>query len=269
MKRQCSVSGSFYHHDANVLEEEFQYFDDVAAQHFSHLENLPMSCAIIVPHAGYMYSGFTASCAYRSILKDAYERVVVLGPSHRVYLDGVSALNVEGYETPFGDLRPNKISYEALHAKALIQPFPEAHQEHSTEVQFPFIYRYLNALPTLELVYGNVSHEVLSQIVETILDDPKCLLIISTDLSHFYTQSEANQKDQACIDAIEALSVKDLDRDGCEACGKAGVKALLEIAKKKGLHIQGLDYRTSGDITGDMNKVVGYYSALVVDTAQV
>ena len=267
MKRQSAVSGTFYHHDAAALEAEFQYFDDVAAKHFPHLHTMPIPRALIVPHAGYMYSGFTASCAYRSVPYGHYDRVVVLGPSHRIYLKGVSGCLFEGYDTPFGMLPFNEKTYVLLQEQKLINAHKEAHQEHSTEVQFPFIYRYFKALPTLELVYGENTHEHLCAVVRMILTDPRCLLIVSTDLSHFYKQEEAHERDKACIEAIESLHVRGLDAHGCEACGKAGVKALLDAASSLGWSVQGLDYRTSGDITGDKSRVVGYYSALIVDSA--
>ena len=221
MQRKCAVSGAFYSDNTDELVNEFAYFDDVADKYFKHLKDLPLPKAMIVPHAGYVYSGFTASCAYRAANLGNYEYALILGPSHRVYVEGVSCCEFDGYETPFGALDFAKKTFDKLKKLGLLTSNISSHQEHSTDVQFPFVYKYLHKLPVLELVYGRVSHEHLCKVVEFALNDPKCLLIVSSDLSHFYTQEEANRRDTACIRAVESLHVEAMEEGGCEACGKA------------------------------------------------
>lgn len=261
MVREAVVSGQFYpgtEHELDCIMERFNSMLDSALQDDSVLQRSPR--AIIVPHAGYIYSGFTANVAYRMLANTRPKRVIVFGPSHRVYFEGVSGSFFDEIKTPYGNLPVDKAYLEQLKEKFPIQFHQEAHAEHSTETQFPFIYHYLDGAKTIEFVYGKEDPQELSKIIDFLLDDPDNAVIISTDLSHFYKLEEANKLDSVCIQAI-AQSNEEYLKQGCEACGGIGVEAMIRASKNKQLKAQVLDYRTSADASGDKSRVVGYVSA--------
>jgi len=132
------------------------------------------------------------------------------------------------------------------------------HYEHSTEVQVPFIKRYMPNIEVVEIVYGDIDYKDLTPIVKEILNEPDTLLVVSSDLSHFHTLQEANQVDNLCIRGVEKLNINLLN-SGCEACGLIGIKALVSVATES----QIIDYRTSYDASGDKERVVGYLSAII------
>ena len=255
MKRKMSVEGAFYQNEPKELCSSFNYFNDIIEQHFKNRLYNEKVKALIVPHAGYVYSGFTANLAYVNV-KKMPKRVIVIGPSHRIAFSGVSMNDYTHYETPLGDIEADLEYMKFLKSKFVFSNI--SHAEHSTEVQFPFIKHYFPNTKLIELIYSNNPN--LDEIIETILQDDDNLLLISTDLSHFYTQEKANNLDSYCIKGVESLDSKIFEKG--EACGREGVISLLRVAKKSSLHVKSLDYRTSGDITGDKKSVVGYYSAM-------
>jgi AmmeMemoRadiSam system protein B len=221
------------------------------------------SRAIISPHAGYVYSGFTANIAHRILANSNLKRVVVIGPSHKVYLKGISGSFYDSYETPCGDLEIDKEYLENLSKDFNISFIPEAHKEHSTETQMPFIKHYLPDVKVVELVYGDISPDVLANICKIVLQEPKSAVVISTDLSHFYPKKEAQIKDSYCLRAVDELDIS-LLHSGCEACGKIGMEAMILAALDLRLKPRILDYRTSADASGDESSVVGYMSAIFI-----
>jgi hypothetical protein len=258
--RKMSVNGSFYPDSCEQIEQLIAEFDSLQKE--SHQLSFSPK-AIISPHAGYVYSGFTANCAYKLIDKSRFKRVVVIGPSHRVYLKGASVAMYDNYDTPCGSLEIDIAYSEALRGKYGFLTFQDnAHQEHSTETQMPFVKHYLPDVKVVEIVYGDIRYEELVPLMQEVLDDTGTLLIISTDLSHFYSQKDANTLDSICLDAVKNLNLSLMDQ-GCEACGIIGVKALIKQAKSSSLKSQLIDYRTSYDASGDATSVVGYMSALV------
>ena len=258
MIRETSVAGTFYPGRAVELERYFEHFSKEYNSNFK----LPdvKSRAVIVPHAGYIYSGYTANIAYRILKNSKATNFLVIGPSHRVAFDGVSLGKYDSYDTPFGSIKSSKKIVDALKERFNISYIKQAHSEHSTEVQFPFIKYYMNDVNIVELVYSDAKAEFISEIIDCVLEDEDCGVIISTDLSHFYKQEDANKLDNICIDAIENLDIESL-KSGCEACGIIGVEAMLKSAKKIGLNANILDYRTSADASADTIRVVGYVSA--------
>jgi AmmeMemoRadiSam system protein B len=256
-KRVMSVAGTFYPKSCEEVEGYFKRFEEIVS-----IEKKSVK-AIIVPHAGYIYSGFTASLAYRSVDISNKKRVVVIGPSHRVYLEGVSVCLFDEYETPCGALK-----IDSKYAKKLLDGFPfasflpDVHKEHSTETQMPFIKRYFDGTEVVEIVYGRIDFKLLAFMVEEIVKDEENLLVISTDLSLFYDLQKAKHLDNICLNAIVKKDLELFDR-GCEACGLVGVKALVSVAKKENVKVEFLDYRTSYDVTKDDKSVVGYSSFLV------
>ncbi len=262
--RKSAVSGQFYPEDAKEITALFEYYNQILDTHLSDktlFDKKPR--AIIVPHAGYVYSAFTANIAFRLLKNTNAKRIVVIGPSHRVFLRGTSISDFDDYETPFGMIEIDKILVHELRGKFGLDFIPEAHREHSTEVQMPFVKTYDEKASVVELVYGDEDPARLAKVIEYLLNDPQTVVVISTDLSHYYDINKAKKLDNICLNAIEKLDT-DMLHQGCEACGKIGIEAMLMAAKIKKLKPIILDYRTSADASKDESQVVGYMSAAFI-----
>lgn len=262
-RRDDSFAGSFYSNNCNEIKKQFLYFDQLLKKSDfkapSHLDPR----AIIVPHAGYIYSGFSANVAYSCVQNKKVKRVIVIGPSHKFGFEGASITLHDKYQTPCGDINiDTKYAHLLKNSFKDIHFYEGAHYEHSTETQALFVKANFPKTSIIEIVYGKMEYQSLAKIVNKIVSDENNFLVISTDLSHFYTQKEANKRDSICLEAIDKLDLSIWDR-GCEACGRVGVKALLEVAKHNNWKSQLLDYRTSYDVTKDGTRVVGYTSALI------
>lgn len=258
MKRSMSVAGSFYPARSVEIERYFEHFNTVYEENFT-MPNLK-SRAVIVPHAGYVYSGYTANIAYKILERSGVKKFVVIGPSHRVGFEGISLCDFTSYETPFGDINSENEIAQKIKEKFSLPCYLDAHHEHSTEVQFPFIKHYIPDAKIVELVYSSVDSQDVSKIIDFVLSMDDYGVIISTDLSHFYDEKQANLLDNVCLKAVKNLDLE-LLHEGCEACGIIGVKAMMLSAKKLSLTSHLLDYRTSADASGDTSRVVGYMSA--------
>lgn len=264
--RESSVAGQFYPSNPDEIHAMLEHYNQILDDHLKNEDGLLhlKPRAVIVPHAGYVYSGFTANIALRLLSNSDAKRIVIIGPSHRVYLTGTSVSEFDSYQTPLGSLEIDKALIADLKERFDLHFMPEAHHEHSTEVQTPFVKNYVPKVSVVELVYGDESPQKLSKVIEHILEDPQTAVVISTDLSHYYDIKKANTLDSICLDAIKTLNDAEL-HEGCEACGKIGVEAMLIAAKKSGLKSILLDYRTSADASGDKSQVVGYMSAAFVE----
>jgi len=262
-QRTMSVAGSFYPASANEIESMIRHFNAILESHPDIMSrfNALSGHAVIVPHAGWVYSGFTANVAFRVLSNTTPKTVVVIGPSHRVGFDGVSIADADSYQTPLGDLSIDHMLVKELREHFSLPYFSDAHHEHSTEVQMPFIRHYLPHTKVVELVYAYAQPELIEPIISYILAQPDTAVVISTDLSHYYSLEKAKRLDAICLEAIRDENASELHQ-GCEACGMIGVEAMLGAAKKKGLESIILDYRTSADASGDTSRVVGYASAL-------
>lgn len=219
--------------------------------------------ALISPHAGWVYSGFTANFAYRVAKnsRDKVKRVVVIGPSHRFPFRGVSVTLEESYETPCGNLPIDReFGLELMERFNQVQNLEYVHMEHSTEVQMPFIKHYLD-LPVVELIYSQTTGEEVGEIIDFAIGEGS-LVVISTDLSHYHPLEEANKIDRNCLEAVLALDLNRLQL--CEACGKIGMEGIIRTAQRRRLVPVLLDYRTSADVSGDTSNVVGYMSGVFV-----
>ena len=264
MKRMAANAGAFYPASCQQIESMIARFTELmelSIEDRSVLDAVPR--AIIAPHAGYIYSGFTANIAHRILANAHPKRIVVIGPSHHVYFEGVSVNASEMYVTPCGDL-PIDTEWVARHAERFSWiHVPQAHErEHSTETQMPFIRHYNPQASVVELIYGQIDYRMLIPAIRAALADPDTAVVISTDLSHFYPLHKARRLDAICLKGIAQNEIALLE-NGCEACGLIGVKALIATAVELGLHSHILDYRTSADASGDTQRVVGYVSAFL------
>jgi len=262
MTRLAKQSGRFYSDSCTEISNQIFNFNRLMESALDKKEFLNKEARVIIaPHAGYIYSGFSANIAHRLLGNSKAKRVIVIGPSHYVGFRGLSGSFYTKYATPCGDLTIDTAYLETLAHKFSIAFVESAHQqEHSTETQMPLIKHYSKDRAVVEIIYGQVGKE-LKELIEFLLQDKDNAIVISTDLSHFYDLDTANKLDKHCLDGVYNKDLKELQK--CEACGKAGVEAMVAIAKEQNLNIELLDYRTSYDRSKDKSSVVGYMSACI------
>ena len=264
--RTTAVAGQFYPASCQEIEQYIERFNAVLKDNNYNTASVTITPKIIiVPHAGYVYSGFTANVAFKTAAEKTgnIRRVVVIGPSHRVFVNGASIALFSDYASPCGEMKIDlAFSNELSERFDFLHFTPDAHHEHSTEVQVPFIKHYFPEAELVEVVYGDQDYRPLSKLIDAVLKDSETLVVISTDLSHFHTEQQAKGLDSLCIQAMADLNISELE-SGCEACGMIGVKAAIDSANKLALKSKVLDYRTSADVTGDKQSVVGYVSCLI------
>ncbi len=261
LTRRAAVAGQFYPGDPMRLRTVVR--DHMAA---SGVAPAPDATAVIIaPHAGYPYSGPTAGYAYRRIQGKAPKRVVLLGVSHRYALDKASVYSAGSFETPVGTF-PVDSEFAGALAKETDSPGVEPHRlEHSLEVQLPFLEAAVGAVPIAPVLFGAPPLEWHAQFGQTLaaMVDKDDLLVISTDLSHFLGEEDANTIDQASIQAVLAGDWARFAQGACDGrfsmCGAAAVTAGMSYALAQGAdRWRLLDYRTSARATGDRSRVVGY-----------
>jgi MEMO1 family protein len=252
--RPPAVAGAFYPAAPETLRRMIEDFIRAA-------KNLPgvTPKAIIAPHAGYIYSGPVAGSAFVHLAgqKDAIKRIVLLGPAHYTYLDGLALSSADAFATPLGTVPLDKSTQERLAALPQVQVCDEAHvREHSLEVELPFLQHVLGEFTLVPLVVGDASDEDISAVLEALWDGPETRIVVSSDLSHVHDYQTARQMDQAAAQAIETLDPIALDND--QACGCRPVRGLLCSARRHGLKARTVDLRNSTDIAGSRERVVGY-----------
>lgn len=222
--------------------------------------------AIISPHAGYRYSGIVAAQGFRQIPTNV-KRVVIMAPAHKVRMrGGGSILDVDAYRNVLGDVPIDAVAAELREQHGCFASLPRAHeQEHSLEVMLPFLQRRLPAFTLVPIVLGQeLDAARIAEALLPLLADEDTFIVVSSDLSHDKTYAEATSADRGCLDAILQLDGEGVA--GKELCGKEPVRVLLEIAKRKSWKPVLVDYRNSGDTTGDRNgRIVGYGCVAFVD----
>ena len=228
----------------------------------SEAEPLAMTAppkAIIAPHAGYIYSGPVAGTAYASFLargKDV-ERVVLLGPSHRVAFSGLAASGANSFETPIGPVTVDRESVALAIKEAHVHELEAAHaQEHSLEVHCPFIKHVFPAAHIVPLLAGDENWEAASQVLRLLWGDDATVVVVSSDLSHYHDYAAARRIDAATAQTVERLGAGQIEPE--QACGATAINALLALASEKGCACTTLDLRNSGDTAGPRGRVVGY-----------
>ncbi len=259
--RQPAVAGMFYPADAAHLRPMLEEFLQQAGQQLD--ENAPVPRAIIVPHAGYVYSGPVAASAYARLrpAHARYKRVLLLGPSHRVPFRGLATSSATHFLTPLGQIPLDRASLERLETLPQVTRLDQAHaMEHSLEVQLPFLQSVLDEFVLVPLVVGDTDPHEVSEIIEQFWDD-QTLIVISSDLSHYHDYATAQQLDTATSRAIEALRPESIGYG--DACGRNPVNGLLQFARAHGLHASMVDLRNSGDTAGPRDQVVGYGAYLL------
>lgn len=214
--------------------------------------------AILVPHAGYVYSGPVAASAYALLapLRGIISRVVLLGPVHRVWTPGLALPGVAAFDTPLGSLPLDRTALAAIADLPQVAIHPAAHaEEHSLEVQLPFLQATLGEFSLLPLAVGGAGAEAVAEVLERLWGGAETLIVISSDLSHYLPYAEAVATDRATLAEIMQLTPH---LAGEQACGAYPLNGLLLAARRHGLTPHLLDYRNSGDTAGDKSRVVGY-----------
>ncbi|MFY9327280.1 MAG: AmmeMemoRadiSam system protein B [Georgfuchsia sp.] len=216
--------------------------------------------ALIVPHAGYIYSGPVAASAYATLQPQHADirRVVLLGPVHRVPVVGLAATSAAAFETPLGKVNVDRAAIEQALRLPQVTINDQAHaQEHSLEVHLPFLQTVLDDFSIVPFAVGDATAKEVAEVLELLWGGDETLILISSDLSHYHPYAAARQLDQATADSILRL---DLLTSHEQACGATPINGLLATAPRHRLKPQLLDLRNSGDTAGDKSRVVGYGS---------
>jgi MEMO1 family protein len=265
--RKSAIAGSWYPGKSSTLKRDIE-------KYFGSVKDLNLTgeiVGLVAPHAGYIYSGQVAAYAYKLVLGKRYDAVVIVGPSHRAAFHGVSILGEGGYETPLGVVPIDKhLARDIKKFSKTVDIIPAAHlQEHSLEIQLPFLQVALGEFSFVPLVMGDQNADTCYDLAEAIYSaaqNRKILIVGSSDLSHFHNYTTASQLDAIVIkhlqDGDASGLLKSLDREICEACGGGPIAVTMLVAKRLGAgNSQLLKYSNSGDVTGDKSSVVGYASA--------
>ena len=265
--RQPAAAGAFYSSDPGMLKREIKGFLGNAQDH--GLEGIR---ALITPHAGYMYSGQIAAHAYRQIEGKDYDCVLVIAPSHSELFDFVS-IYPGGYETPLGIAQIDKKNADTLVENSeFIKYSSQGHKnEHSLEVQVPFLQVALANTKIVPMAVGNQSPDLIDKLADTIgqtFKQKNILMVASSDLSHYHPYDAALSLDQQVEKLVAGYNIQELaDRffsQAIEMCGGAPVLSAMIAARELGaINSKVLVYKNSGDVTGDHSAVVGYLSAVI------
>ena len=266
--RRPAVAGSFYPADPKTLSRQVRDFLSRAPRE----ELAGEIIALVSPHAGYMYSGQVAAHGFKLVEGMKFDAVVVVAPSHRALFQGASVYDRGGYETPLGILPVDKeLCRKLMEENDLIRFIPQGHsQEHSIEVQLPFLQEVIGKFNLVPVVMGDQSYrtcEVVGQAIARTIKGKKVLLVASTDLSHFHPYEKAVSLDQLILEDLRSFDAQKLSQDleagKGEACGGGPVIAVMVAAKQLGANrARVLKYLNSGDVTGDRSGVVGYAAAV-------
>jgi AmmeMemoRadiSam system protein B len=255
--RRPAVAGSFYPADSAALAVAVDRY--LAAGRDRLPPGIAPPKALIAPHAGYMYSGPIAGTAYAAaaLAGARVGRVVVLGPAHRIAVDGLAASSDDAFATPLGEVALDGAATAPLLGRRHVAVRDAAHAaEHSLEVQLPFLQRLFPRFALVPLAVGAATHEAVAEVLDELWGDEDTLIVVSSDLSHYYDYDTAARLDDETACAIEQLDASALGPDS--ACGRIPIGGLLLAARQRGLRAQRLDLRNSGDTAGPRDEVVGY-----------
>jgi len=268
--RKPVVAGTFYPGSASKLRSEIEEF-------LSNVEKVPVDgkiVSLIVPHAGYVYSGQIAAHAYKQIEGMHFDTVIMIGVSHRMPFRGSAIYKSGAYETPLGTVKvDDALASELMSQTDILEFYPDADAiEHSLEVQVPFLQVILSdfkIVPILMRDWSGMISYAISDALTKVMNDKNILIVASTDMSHYHPYKEAVSMDDVALTSIKRMDIEQLDDDlasgEAELCGAGGVIVTLMTAKKLGAEsIEILKYANSGDVTGDKSDgVVGYFSAVI------
>jgi MEMO1 family protein len=252
--RPPAVAGLFYPDDERELRDVVSGY---LRQHKTPATAAPPK-ALIVPHAGYIYSGGIAAAAYATVasLRQVIRRIVLIGPSHRVYLRGMAVPAASSFATPLGEVAIDHTSKSELlqHGDVIESDTPHA-EEHCLEVQLPFLQMLFDDFTLLPLVIGSATPEHVGAALAHAWGDASTLILVSSDLSHYHAYEQARRIDAATSAAILR---REATLAGEQACGAVGINGLLYLASQRQLAVSEIARCNSGDTAGDRSRVVGY-----------
>ncbi len=271
--REAAVAGLFYPAERDALAAMIDGFLANAK-----VEPVEKVRGLVCPHAGYRFSGQTAAYGYKPLTGRDVRTVVIMAPSHYAAFQGASIPDAEAYRTPLGTVKISPKAKELAEVRPFVSNppcrvrrppwWPQSPKkapplgqdtphtwEHSLEVQLPFLQKTLKDFTIIPIVFGQVDAEEAARVLVDRVDE-KTILVASSDLSHYYPYEVARRMDASCTKAICDLDIEGMEKE--EACGKAPILTLMRIAKQKGWKAKLLDYRNSGDTSGDKSGVVGY-----------
>ncbi|MGQ0652016.1 MAG: AmmeMemoRadiSam system protein B [Betaproteobacteria bacterium] len=264
--RPAAVAGMFYPGDANTLSAEV---DELLGGVEQPAPRLGWPKALIVPHAGYIYSGPVAARAYDELGpgRGIVRRVVMLGPVHRVPVRGLAVPTVDAFLTPLGAIALDRQAIRAAQALPQVVASDPAHaMEHALEVQLPFLQKVLGEFSLVPFAVGAASSGQVAEVLDSLWGGPETVIVISTDLSHYHAYDEARKIDRATVERI-ARCATDLNHE--EACGATPLNGFLQLSKQKGLSVRLLAACNSGDTAGGKGQVVGYSAFAAREAADV
>ncbi|MBM0104539.1 AmmeMemoRadiSam system protein B [Steroidobacter sp. S1-65] len=251
--RSPAVAGLFYPGDPAELR-------DSVSEYLAQAPTVagPAPKALIVPHAGYIYSGVIAAAAYAQVAHQRRQirRIVLIGPSHRVYLRGMAAPAAEILQTPLGMVTVDReLKQRALAHEQMIESDAPHASEHSLEVQLPFLQMLFDDFTLLPIALGSASPPAVAAVLADVWGGPETLILVSSDLSHYLPYDEARAVD---AETIEAILRSEPSLTGEQACGCIGINGLSFLARQREARISEIARCNSGDTAGDRNRVVGY-----------
>jgi AmmeMemoRadiSam system protein B len=255
--RLPAVAGTFYPGVPDQLRAAVRQHLEAGRSH----DRGPVPKALIVPHAGYVYSGPIAGSGYALLesRRDEIRRVVLLGPAHFVPLDGLALSGADAFATPLGEVPIDKNAEGRIASLPQVLTSSAAHaREHSLEVQLPFLQESLAGFELAALAVGGSGMEEVAEVVGALWGGDETLVLVSSDLSHYNDYETARRLDQQTAQAIEDLRPEELGPE--DACGGMALKGLLLAARQRGLAATTVDLRNSGDTAGPRDQVVGYGS---------
>lgn len=255
--RPAAVAGLFYPADAHLLQAQV---GELLAAAMPMEQAFPPPKALMVPHAGYIYSGAIAANAYALLkpLRSVIERVVLLGPAHRVPVRCFALPAAQSFATPLGVVPVSREDWLMLQSRGdvVVDDRPHAF-EHCLEVQLPFLQSMLDRFELVPVLVGDAPAHAVAELLASLWGGPETLIVISSDLSHYQPYEQARACDRATVDQIVRLSGSLGDE---QACGARPLNGFLKLAEQLGLEAHLLDLRNSGDTAGDRSRVVGYAS---------
>lgn len=256
--RPPAVAGTFYPASPRELEVQVEALYRRAETESPPTRGGNVPKGVIAPHAGYVYSGLTAAHAFLALAecRPLVERIVVLGPAHRVPIDGAALPGGKGFETPLGRVPIDQDAVDAVAGLAQVREDPRAHaDEHALEVELPFLQRRLGDFGIVPLVVGRAEPEEIAEVLERVWGGEETRIVISSDLSHYLPYNEARQTDHATAQQIVR---GDGPLSPNQACGAVAINGLLHRGRSHPTPVRLLDLRNSGDTAGDREQVVGY-----------
>jgi AmmeMemoRadiSam system protein B len=265
--RQPAVAGQFYSDQASVLSQNVRALLGAARIKMGTATPNSMACspkAIIVPHAGYIYSAAVAASAYVKV-DPAIKRVILLGPVHRVPVQGLALPGVTSFSSPLGEIELDQVAIASIEHLPQVVESEAAHAlEHSLEVQLPFLQTRLEDFKLLPLAVGDASAEAVAEVLNVLWGHSETLLVISSDLSHFHPYADAQRIDTETVQTILKAQAT-LTHE--QACGATPINGLILAASRHHLHPHLLDLCNSGDTAGDKHRVVGYTAMAYTEEA--